>query len=158
RSNFNTNKSNKNLLRSSSSFNLANKNRENINKFSQSQSTNFNSTNSNNFNGYRIPIKHKHLKSGKKCIACELKNRIQNKGEIEHSDHVKFKINYDTNKLLLETKSMMKKLNFKKAYEMLKLPISQGLYHADIFYLFGEVSRVLKKLEESELYLLECLK
>jgi tetratricopeptide (TPR) repeat protein len=71
---------------------------------------------------------------------------------------MKFKINYDINKLLLDTKSMMKKLNFKKSYEMLKLPISQGLYHADIFYLFGEVCRILKKLEESEKYLLECLK
>lgn len=73
-------------------------------------------------------------------------------------DHVKFKINYDTNKVLLEAKSLMKKLNFKKSYEMLKLPISQGLYHADIFYLFGEVCRMLKKLEDSEKYLLECLK
>jgi len=52
----------------------------------------------------------------------------------------------------------MKKFNFKKAYEMLKLPITQGLRHADIYYLFGEVCRILKKLEEGETYLLECLK
>jgi tetratricopeptide (TPR) repeat protein len=71
---------------------------------------------------------------------------------------MKFKINYDVNKLLLDAKSLMKKLNFTKAYEVLKLPISQGLKHSDIYYLFGEVCRVLKKLEESEQYLLECIK
>ena len=52
----------------------------------------------------------------------------------------------------------MKKLNFKKAYEMLKIPLSQGLAHADIFYLYGEVCRILKKFEEGEKYLLHCLK
>jgi len=52
----------------------------------------------------------------------------------------------------------MKKLNFNKAYEILKFPISQGLCHSDIFYLFGDVCRILKKKEESEKYLLECLK
>jgi tetratricopeptide (TPR) repeat protein len=69
-----------------------------------------------------------------------------------------FNINYDINKLLLESKTLMKKLNFKKAYENLKLPISQGLSHADVYYLFGEICRILKKLEEAETYLLQCLK
>jgi Tfp pilus assembly protein PilF len=52
----------------------------------------------------------------------------------------------------------MKKLNFHKAYEILKLAISQGLYHSDIFYLYGEICRIIKKPEESENYLLESLK
>lgn len=52
----------------------------------------------------------------------------------------------------------MKKINYLKAYELLKLPIVQGLYHADVFYLFGEVARICKKLEESEKYLLQSLK
>ena len=52
----------------------------------------------------------------------------------------------------------MKKLYFKKAYEMLKIPLSQGLAHSDIFYLYGEVCRILKKFEEGEKYLLHCLK
>jgi hypothetical protein len=84
--------------------------------------------------------------------------RIENKGNIPHEDHIKFKLNYNTNKLILETKTHMKKLNFKKAYEILLLPISQGMYHSDIFYLYGEVNRILKRLEESEKYLIECLK
>lgn len=41
---------------------------------------------------------------------------------------------------------------------MLRVPLSQGLVHSDIFYLFGEVCRVLKKFSEGEKYLLHCLK
>ncbi len=52
----------------------------------------------------------------------------------------------------------MKKLNFRKAYEILKLAISQGMYHSDIFYLFGEICRIIKKPQESENYLLQSLK
>ena len=52
----------------------------------------------------------------------------------------------------------MKKLNFTKSFEMLKIPITQGLYHSDIFYLYGEVCRILKRIDESEYYLNECLK
>jgi tetratricopeptide (TPR) repeat protein len=71
---------------------------------------------------------------------------------------VKFKINYDINKLILLATTLVKKKQFKKAFEILKLPIQQGVYHSDIFYLYGEVCRVLKKMEDSEKYLLECLK
>lgn len=83
--------------------------------------------------------------------------RISNKSN-EHPDHIRFKINYDINKVILEAKTQMKKLNYIKSYEMLKLPIAQGLNHSDVFYLYGETCRICKKLEESEKYLLECLK
>jgi len=52
----------------------------------------------------------------------------------------------------------MKKLNFKKAYEILKFPIIQGVIHSDIYYLYSEVCRILKMYEESEKYMLESLK
>jgi tetratricopeptide (TPR) repeat protein len=50
------------------------------------------------------------------------------------------------------------KLQIKEAYELLLHPIEQGVIHSDIFYLYGEVCRVLKKLTESEKFLLDCLK
>ena len=52
----------------------------------------------------------------------------------------------------------MKSLNFKKAYEVLKFPIVQGIKHSDIFYLYGEVCRVMKNYEESEKYILDALR
>jgi len=116
---------------------------------------------------YKLPFKHKHLKSGRKCVKCEITkkyiiflniHRMDNHFDDKSNIKNKFNINYDINKLLLESKTLMKKLNFKKAYENLKLPISQGLSHADVYYLFGEICRILKKLEESEVYLLQCLK
>ena len=53
----------------------------------------------------------------------------------------------------------MKKLNYKKAYEILKLPIIQGIKHSDLYYLFGEVNRILKLYENLniEKYFLEAL-
>ena len=70
---------------------------------------------------------------------------------------MKFKYNFDINNVVLESKMSMKKLNFKKAYEILKLPIMQGVVHSDIFYLYSESCRILKLYEESEKYLIECL-
>ena len=60
--------------------------------------------------------------------------------------------------MIIDAKTLMKKLNFKKCYEILKFPICQGLLHSDVFYLFGENCRILKKLDEAEKYLLECSK
>jgi hypothetical protein len=68
------------------------------------------------------------------------------------------KINFDINNLILNAKSAMNKYNFSKAYEILKIPIIQGLHHADIFYLFGENCRLLRKYSESERYLIESFK
>ena len=44
----------------------------------------------------------------------------------------------------------MKKLNYKKAYEILKLPIIQGIKHSDLYYLFGEVNRILKTIDKND--------
>ena len=81
-----------------------------------------------------------------------------NNTDVNHQDHIKFQLNLDTNKLVLEAKCLMKKLNFQKAYEILNLSISQGIFHSDVFYLYGEVCRVVKRPEESEKYLLGSLK
>jgi tetratricopeptide (TPR) repeat protein len=71
---------------------------------------------------------------------------------------MKFKINYDINKLILMATTRVVKLQIQEAYDLLILPIEQGVVHSDIFYLYGEVCRVLKKLNESEKFLLDCLK
>jgi tetratricopeptide (TPR) repeat protein len=62
------------------------------------------------------------------------------------------------NKLILIATTHIKKNQYPKAYEMLKLPIQQGVNHSDIFYLYGDVCRILKKPEEAEKFLLECLR
>lgn len=77
--------------------------------------------------------------------------------DIRHEEHLKFQYNVDINTIIIESKNNMKKLNYKKAFEILKLPIIQGVKHSDIFYLFGEVNRILKQYENSEKYLLEAL-
>lgn len=58
----------------------------------------------------------------------------------------------------MTSKQAMKKGKFKDAYEMLSLPISHGIRHADIFYLIGESARIIKKYHESEQYFLQALK
>lgn len=61
----------KNSNRSLSSLKVSNSNKNDKNNFQVQEVSNESLVS----NRYKIPIKHKHLKSGKKCIACELKKR-----------------------------------------------------------------------------------
>ncbi len=40
----------------------------------------------------------------------------------------------------------------------MKLPIEQDVYHSDLFYLYGDICRIIKKNDEAEKYLVECLR
>ena len=64
------------------------------------------------------------------------------------------KSNIDINKILLNAKTFIKKYQFKQAHNILKSLIDIGVYHSDLFYLYGEVNRILKNLQEAEDYLL----
>ena len=74
-----------------------------------------------------------------------------------HKNHISSKSNIDINKLLLNSKTLIKKYKFKQAYNNLKSAINLGIYHSDLFYLYGEVNRILKNFQESEDYLLLAL-
>ena len=74
-----------------------------------------------------------------------------------HQNHISSKSNIDINKLLLNSKTLIKKYKFKTAYNNLKSAINLGIYHSDLFYLYGEVNRILKNFQEAEDYLLLAL-
>lgn len=79
------------------------------------------------------------------------------KRAIPHETHITTKQKMDLNKTLLEAKTLMKKYKFISAYSLLKSTIQLGIYHSDLFYLYGEVSRIMKNLKEAEDYLLLAL-
>lgn len=74
-----------------------------------------------------------------------------------HNRHITSKQKTDLNKTLLEAKTYMKKYKFISAYSILKSSIQLGIYHSDLFYLYGEVNRILKHFQEAEDYLLLAL-
>jgi len=133
------------------------KNDKNLKQMNKSGGDFFNKNNDNAIKSSRDfkSTTKSHIHS-RQCKACDLKKRIS-MSEITHDEHVKFQFNVDINGIIIETKRHMKKLNYKKAYEMLKLPIIQGVRHSDIYYLFGEVNRIMKVYDDGEKYLLEAL-
>ena len=74
-----------------------------------------------------------------------------------HNRHITSKQKTDLNKTLLDAKTYMKKYKFISAYSILKSSIQLGIYHSDLFYLYGEVNRILKHFQEAEDYLLLAL-
>ncbi len=74
-----------------------------------------------------------------------------------HIQHIKNKNKYELNKILLKSENLMKHKKYLMAYNLLKETISCGEYHSDLFYLFGEVNRILKNYQNAENYLLLAL-
>ena len=74
-----------------------------------------------------------------------------------HIQHIKNKNKYELNKILLKSENLMKHKKYLLAYNLLKETISTGEYHSDLFYLFGEVNRILKNYQNAENYLLLAL-
>jgi hypothetical protein len=161
-------------------FNQSNENFQNLNSRNQNNKNNnelnqipnytntFNSTyteNNPDLNKYPLNLS-KYNKTGLKNIISKYNTKnlkpILNKNNrkriiLPHQNHVSSKSNIDVNKLLLNTKSLIKNYKFKTAYEKLKSAIHLGIYHSDLFYLYGEVNRILKNYQESEDYLLLSL-
>ena len=97
---------------------------------------NLDSTNKNNNNNY---IKNSKLK----------------KSQPEHVNHTK---NSNLSKILLEARDLIKKKKLKQAYILLKQTISTGHQHSDLFYLYGEINRMLNQNSVAENYLINALK
>ena len=74
-----------------------------------------------------------------------------------HIQHIKNKNRYELNKILLKSENLINHKKYILAYNLLKEIISTGEYHSDLFYLFGEVNRVLKNYQNAENYLLLAL-
>lgn len=74
-----------------------------------------------------------------------------------HQSHISTKSRVDINKILLDAKTLIKKKKFLEAHTILKNEILLGVYHSDLFYLYGEVNRILQNYKEAEDYLLLSL-
>lgn len=107
-----------------------------------------------------VSLKTKAKTKIDKCLHCFLNSKIDSKRVLinPHDCHSKFRQSKDINEILLEAKSEMKKCNFYKANDILKVAIGKGYFHSDLFYLFGEVKRLMKYYEEAEDYFLLSLK
>ena len=64
-----------------------------------------------------------------------------------HIQHIKNKNKYELSKILLKTQNLINRKKYLLAYNLLKEIISTGEYHSDLFYLFGEVNRILKNYQ-----------
>lgn len=74
-----------------------------------------------------------------------------------HKTHISSKHPPDLNRSLLQAKTLMKKYKFNSALQLLHSCIQLGIYHSDLFYLYGEVNRILKQFQIAEDYLLLAL-
>ena len=68
------------------------------------------------------------------------------------------KIKSDLSKILLESRDLIKKTKIKQAYVLLRKTILTGIQHSDLFYLYGEVNRLIKQYKTAEDYLLKAVK
>ena len=58
----------------------------------------------------------------------------------------------------MESRDLIKKKKLKQAYILLKQTVSTGHQHSDLFYLYGEINRMLKQNNVAENYLINALK
>ena len=126
-------------------------------KFGLHNNKNINSNLNNNINS---PFHKGSDNFNKKLALYNLDKKDTNKNrENKNKDKDKEnKIKTDLSKILLEARDLIKKLKIKQAYILLKKTISTGIQHSDLFYLYGEVNRLVKQNKVAEEYLLKALK
>ena len=128
-------------------------------KFGLQNNNNINSNINNNINS---PFHKGSDNFNKKLALYNLdkkdtnKNR-ENKNKNKDKDK-ESKMKTDLSRILLEARDLIKKLKIKQAYILLKKTISTGIQHSDLFYLYGEVNRLVKQNKVAEEYLLKALK
>lgn len=91
------------------------------------------------------------------CFECDLHKLINDKNIYNKDLNQKTKENKQINNIILSGKILLQKNKLNKVYNMLALVIKQGFCHPDLFYLYGEVCRKLKYMEDAEKYLIACL-
>lgn len=95
--------------------------------------------------------------SNSSCFECEIRKLIADKQVYNAEFNSAFEVNSYLNSVLLQTKKLLSKNKPEVAYQILSNQIKEGVSHPDLFYLYGESCRLLKKMEESEKYLLHTL-
>ena len=117
----------------------------------------------NNYTNIKSPF-HKSSDNYSKKIALynldsnnnKTNNKQNSKEELpQHKTHNK---NSNLSKILLESRDLIKKKKLKQAYILLKQTISTGIQHSDLFYLYGEINRILRQNNTAENYLIKSLK
>ena len=91
------------------------------------------------------------------CLECDLKKLIEDKNIYNKDLNLKAKENKEINNLILSSKILLQNKKLNKAYDILSSAVNAGIIHPDLFYLYGEVCRKLKYMEDAEKYLLLCL-
>jgi len=82
---------------------------------------------------------------------------IDKKYIFSHDLHIRYKNKFDINKILLKSQNLIRNHKYISAYNLLNNTIATGEYHSDLFYLFGEVNRILENYKNAEDYLLLAL-
>ena len=124
-------------------------------KFGLQNNNNINSNINNNINS---PFHKGSDNFNKKIALYNLSNKDTNKSRDNKNKDKENKMKTDLSKILLEARDLIKKLKIKQAYVLLKKTISTGIQHSDLFYLYGEVNRLVKQNKVAEEYLLKALK
>lgn len=91
------------------------------------------------------------------CFECDLHKLITEKDIYNKNLNMKVKVNKEINNIILSGKILLQKNKLEKAYNVLSGALKSGVQHPDLFYLYGEVCRKLKYMEDAEKYLLLCL-
>ena len=123
------------------------KNEKNNNK--ENNYTNIKSPFHKKSDNYTKKIAIYNLDSTNKNNNNNFKNSKLKKSQPEHVNHTK---NSNLSKILLEARDL------KQAYILLKQTISTGHQHSDLFYLYGEINRMLNQNSVAENYLINALK
>ena len=74
-----------------------------------------------------------------------------------HDKHISNRNPIRLNKILLQAQTLIKNHKYTSAYYLLQKTIATGEYHSDLFYLYGEVNRILENYKIAEDYLLLAL-
>jgi len=121
------------------------------------QNNNFNNNNNIN-NNINSPFHKGSDNFNKKLALYNLNKKDTNKNRENKNKDKENKKKTDLSKILLEARDLIKKLEIKQAYILLRKTISTGIQHSDLFYLYGEVNRLVKQNKVAEEYLLKALK
>ena len=84
-------------------------------------------------------------------------NDINKNYILRHNIHIKNKNKIELNKILLQSQTFIKNHKYISAYYLLRNIILTGEYHSDLFYLYGEVNRILENYQIAEDFLLLAL-
>ena len=107
----------------------------------------------NNYSNINSPFHKDSDNYNKKLALYNLNQNNVNKNKDKEN-----KLKTDLSKILLEARDLIKKLKIKQAYILLKKTILTNIQHSDLFYLYGEINRLIKQYKTAEFYLLKAIK